>query len=518
MLSSLEKFETGKTIGIIDLGSNSVRLMIVELLANGAYKTINRVKHMVRLGENAFENNMLQEPAMERTIAVLHELAILCKNHHVSDILALATAAVRDAKNGKEFNQRVLSETGISFNTISGAEEARLIALGVSSGLEYTRDLRLFIDIGGGSTELAIASSEEPLNFESLKLGCVRLTNLFLKDNNGKVSTKDYEAICKYVANSSTHAIKRIKECDVKSIYASSGTALALQMLAWRLEFGEDPSPEQDYLSLQSLQKVAKYICSLNFEERCNLSGLSLKRAEVLVAGAAILQTLVEQLNVKGIHVSTRNLQDGALVDYLNTDSEIKILNIRAHSVKQLALRCNVEKKHSKHVADLAVQLYDSALGANLIVNKPRQRELLYYAANLHDIGIFIAYQKHHAHGYYMIKNTELLGFTEDEVEYMALLAFFHSKKPSKKYDIFNELTKDMQDDVRLYSLLLSMAENMDRLHNQNVYKVCFESKDLLHIYSKTDCYIEKESLSHVKKNMDKIFNRNIELKYFVDA
>ena len=194
MRMSGELERTEKAIGIIDLGSNSVRLLLVRVHADGSTTILNQVKHMVRLGEGGFTHNRLQEETMARTIAVLRGLAEMCAVYETTEIIAIATAAVRDAVNGPEFIRRVQEKTGIDFTVVSGREEARLIYLGVSSGLEHSKSLRLFIDIGGGSTELIVGDSQSYVNLDSLKLGCVRLTNLFFEDNKGPVSAYTYAA------------------------------------------------------------------------------------------------------------------------------------------------------------------------------------------------------------------------------------------------------------------------------------------------------------------------------------
>lgn len=180
MSASITPSVPGKVVGIIDLGSNSVRLLLVRIFSDGSVAVLNQVKHMVRLGEGGFLHNRLQEETMSRTIAVLRGFADMCTVYGASEIVAIATAAVRDAENGPEFIRRVQEKTGILLTPVSGREEARLIYLGVSSGMEPDGNLRLFIDIGGGSTELIVADNELR-SLDSLKLGCVRLANLFFE-------------------------------------------------------------------------------------------------------------------------------------------------------------------------------------------------------------------------------------------------------------------------------------------------------------------------------------------------
>ena len=300
MRMSGELERTEKAIGIIDLGSNSVRLLLVRVHADGSTTILNQVKHMVRLGEGGFTHNRLQEETMARTIAVLRGLAEMCAVYETTEIIAIATAAVRDAVNGPEFIRRVQEKTGIDFTVVSGREEARLIYLGVSSGLEHSKSLRLFIDIGGGSTELIVGDSQSYVNLDSLKLGCVRLTNLFFEDNKGPVSAYTYAALQRYVRNEALHSFQRIAGFEIPEAVASSGTAQNLAEIAAALEqqdaarTGKPSTASKHVLSYDGLRRAVKELCSRTLEERKSVPGINPNRADVIIAGAAILQTIME--------------------------------------------------------------------------------------------------------------------------------------------------------------------------------------------------------------------------------
>lgn len=457
---------------------------------------------------------------MQRTLAVLRSFAAMCATYGADEVLPIATAAVRDAENGREFIHRVREKTGLDFNIISGKEEARLVYLGVSSGLAFTPSLRMFIDIGGGSTELAVGNSTEHRNLDSLKLGCVRLTNGFLAGHNGLVSEERFEKIRQVVRREAAHALNRIRSFDITEVVGSSGTAQALHMVAFRLEYGADPEHEQDSIPLAALRRAASYIYSMTLEERRKIPGISMRRAEVLVAGAAILLTLLEELNVTSLRVSTRNLQDGIWVDYLRRNGfepAHSSHTVREHSVLQLATRCNFEERHARHIARLTLQLHDSAVDCGCISLDHQSRELLYYAALLHDIGIFIAYARHAAHGYYLIHNTELLGFHENEIAFMALLTLFHSTKPGKKHDAFTRCETTLQVRLRIFSLFLSLAENMDRLHCQHVHEAEFLRNDhglTLCVFSRNASLVEMEAVAGMEKGMRKILGEDVRTQF----
>lgn len=401
-----------RVIGIIDLGSNSLRLMLVRILPDGSHTVLNQVKNMVRLGEGAFETGHLREESMARTINVLRGMAEMCGVYGASEVIAIATAAVRDAANGPDFMRRVKEKTGIDFRVVSGREEARLIYLGVSSGLAHTESLRLFIDIGGGSTELVVGNSEEYRNLDSLKMGCVRLSNLFFDKDSGTISAKRYAALQNYIRNNALRSFQRIADFVIEEAVASSGTAQNLAEIAAALDAedaartGRAPQESRDVLSYGGLRRAVKELCGRTLKERRSVPGINPNRADVIVAGAAILQTIMEDQGFDSVRISNRNLQNGILVDYLSTrmpHADGSFHPVRKESVLHLARRCRFEERHSRHVSRLALDLFDSAKAMGLHDSGDLARELLHYAALLHDIGIFISFSRHNAHSHYLI-------------------------------------------------------------------------------------------------------------------
>lgn len=515
-----------RNIGIIDLGSNSVRLLLVRIHPDGSATILNQVKHMVRLGEGGFLRNRLQEETMTRTIAVLRGLAEMCAVYNTSETIAIATAAVRDAVNGQEFIHRVQEKTGLSFTVVSGREEARLIYLGVSSGLEPSDGLRLYIDIGGGSTELIVADSSGHKNLDSLKLGCVRLTNLFFQENKGPVSAYSYAALQRYIRNEALHSFQRIAGFEIAEAVASSGTAQNLAEIAAALaqeeaaRTGRPCTVSKQVLSYDGLRRAVKALCARDLEGRRSVPGINPNRADVIIAGAAILQTIMEEQGFESVTISNRNLQNGILADYLMRTYPQKAGTIRPareESVLQLARFCRFEETHSRHVAGLALELFDSAKAIGLHDAPPVSRELLYYAALLHDIGIFISFANHHAHTHYLIRNTELLGFTEREIELMAAVAFFHRKRASKKMPLFLELDESIREEVRLLSLFLTLAERLDESHRQIVKSARFErtpNGDLeLRLVGSGPFPIELEEVRRSGKLIKKVFRAHLEFR-----
>ena len=372
----------GRTVAIMDLGSNSLRMMIVRIGENRVTSVLNQVKQMVRLGEGAFEEHRLQPEPMRRTIAALRGFAGMCRSYGVDEIVALATAAVRDAANGQEFMDEVRRETGVDFTVISGREEARLICRGVSVALEPFAGKRMFIDIGGGSTELSVAEGSNILELESLKLGAVRLAGLF--PGSGPVSSQRYAEMQKYVRDHAVLPLQRMEAQAPGELVGSSGTiqSLAEMAVAMARDSGKKTGDTAEMLSYSSLRRVVKALCERNEEERMSLPGMNPRRTGILIQGAAILQTIMEELDFDSVRVSGRGLRDGALADYLERlFPEKGRLSVRDESVLRLARLCRFEETHSRHVAKLALMLFDSARELGLYRGPARMRELLHYAA-----------------------------------------------------------------------------------------------------------------------------------------
>ncbi len=514
-----EKKALDRVIAIIDLGSNSLRLMLVQMQANNSPVVINQIKQMVRLGENSFVTKLLQEEQIEKTIEALQAIKQTCEQYNVEEVIAMATAAVRKADNAKEFVDRVYKATGIEFNIISGREEARLIYLGISTSLEHSYDLRLYIDIGGGSTEIILGHSEAYSYIDSISIGCVLVANQFMQGYKGAVSNKLFKEMQAFVKQSSIHSIKALKEKNIKEVYASSGTAKAMYEISYKLGLNK-LKPEEKAITISTLKEVVQHICSISLEEREELDGVSKQRAQVLVAGAAILLTLAEELKLKKIIVTSLSLQHGILVDYLQRTSDLDIIQrekVRAKSIQGLAQNFNCEKAHSEQVARLSLMLHDSAVDCALMPYNEKWRTFLEYASILHDIGISISYTKHYKHSHYIIMNSELLGFTDSEKEIIALLAFFHNKKPSKKYQEYNTIDEKTKQLLPFYSLFLALAENLDKLHCANVLEVSFKNKAKslqLHVRVQEESFMEEQAVRQLAKSIEKVFQKEISI-YF---
>lgn len=509
-------------VGFVDLGSNSSRLTVVEFDIRGRVTVLNRVKSMVRLGEGAFETKQLQPAACSRALNCLKEFAQVCDSYGVRQIVAVGTAALRAATNSQSFVHNVYRQTGIELHVISGEEEARLIRVGIWNSFPKTKDSFLFIDIGGGSTELSVSSRTDIGMLESMNVGCVMITDAFKGTKEGKISSSVFAKMQSRVLEKMQHTFSTIKKQKFRAAVASSGTAQSLLALAQsRLGVGETFKvvPEGTVLPLENVQALAKELAQMTLAERKALPGLSPARAEVIVGGVAILLTIMQSLKLSSVIVTSSNLQDGQVVDYIERHYPQKGRKEnywRKNSVRELAKQYHYEKGHAQHMSKLAVNLFDSAIKEKLCDPQVGLEELLGYAGRLHDIGIGIAYDKHYMHGAYLVRYSPLLGFTDNEVLTMARLVYLHSR-PSAELPAFlqgDEMTKS----ERIAALSLFIAENLDRTHRSVVTSAQFvrETKGsiTLCVIAKSQAPIEKASIDKMKKHMKRILGDNVNVDF----
>jgi exopolyphosphatase / guanosine-5'-triphosphate,3'-diphosphate pyrophosphatase len=507
----------GRVVAFVDIGTNSVRLLVVRLNPNHSYTVLTRQKQQVRLGDGEFEDEEIQPEAAERAIVVCKTLTDLARTFNAEEFVAVATSAMREASNQQEILHRLRQEVNLDVRVISGQEEARLIYLGVSSGLHLEGKQAFFIDIGGGSTEVAVGSGRDYQFLESFKLGSIRLSNLYIPRNDtGPITAERYKKIQQHIRNHIIRSVKKIKKLSFDCAVASSGTAMNLAEIAHKALHQNSSSGL--VLTHRDVKKVVGLICSSPLEQRRKIPGMNPERADIIVPGAAILDCFMQELSLDSITVTGRGLQEGLLVDYLSRMDEFPLLgelSPRQRSVLQLGRSCGINEAHARTVTALVLAMFDSAREQDLHPFGNAERELVEYATFLHDIGSFISYNNHQAHSYYMIKNSELLGFDQKEVTFMANLARFHRKRsPRKKDPEILELDPHEREALRLLATFIRLGESLDRSHAALIRHVRFTAHgdDSVHleIVSRGDCQLEIWGIESEKKAFEKIFGKKI--------
>ncbi len=484
----------------IDIGTNSIRLAVVRVEEGQRLTTLAIHREVVRLGEGEFETNQMTPEAISRGALVCSKFADVARGFEARDIVAFATSAVREAENREDFIERVREAAGIEVRVISGVEEARLIWLGVSSGIELGTRQAVLIDIGGGSTEVIVGGSSGHKMLESMKLGSVRLSNQFL-GQDGPVSPETFAKIQHYVQGVATQVVRRVRGHGFDLALGSAGTITTLGDIIARRSPEAGGSQRNPIIRLAELRDTVQVLCRLPLEERRRVPGMDPTRADILLGGAAVIVTLMEALGTDRLTVSDRGLRDGILLDYLLREGEsrqqFESASVRRRSILQLARACNYEEEHAGHTARLAVRLFDEleAHGAHAL--DKRARELLEYAAFTHDIGAFLSHSNHQKHAYYLIRNSDLLGFDDREIDLIANVALYHRKGvPKKRHENLAGLDRAERRQVSILAAILRVAEGLDRSHLGLVKDVRVDmfrdpKSFILTLISEADCQLE---------------------------
>jgi exopolyphosphatase/guanosine-5'-triphosphate,3'-diphosphate pyrophosphatase len=468
-------------LAAIDIGTNSLHMIVVRVRPDLSFEIIDREKEMVRLGAGGLDGRALVPMAMQAALQTLSKFRRLAESHQVEHIEAVATSAVREAENGGEFLKAIVEQTGIRARIISGAEEARLIHLAAAYGLGLSDEVAVTVDIGGGSVEITQGTGPTLATGRSFKLGVIRLTERFVKSD--PISARDERRMVRYIEAELKSYLKDVTEAGFDRVVGTSGSILSVGTIAAAEEDGVVPAGIRNRrVSARQMHRVRKTLCSLPLQKRLLVPGLEPRRADIAVAGSILIDVILRRLGADEITLCDMSLREGIVLDYVARHrKEIahaeRYPDVRRRSVIELAERCNYEPEHAQQIARLALALFDATRGTHALSD--REREWLEYAALLHDIGVHISYEKHHKHSYYLIRNGDLRGFEPQDVETIALIARYHRRAiPARDHDGFGELSKSRRRAIRTLSAMLRLAETLDRSHSQIVSGLALHERD----------------------------------------
>ena len=452
-------------LAAIDIGTNSVHMIVVRVRPDFSFEVVDREKEMVRLGAGGLDGKKLTPEAMNAALQALSKFARLAESHQVDEVLAVATSATREAENGGAFLRAIERKTGIRARIITGTEEARLIHLAAVYGVDTPKPA-VVIDIGGGSVEITLGSGREVDFARSFKLGVIRLTERFV--DSDPISSRDERKMAKFIGEHVDRYLEHIVEKGFDRVIGTSGTILSLGVVATAIDRGAVPQEVRNLrVPAKSLRRLRKDVVEMDLEERMHLPGLDPRRADLMVAGTVLLDTLLKRLEADEITLCDLALREGVLLDYIHRHRRDiarvdKYPDVRRRSVVELAERCAWEGDHSRQVAALALTMFDFTKRIHGLGD--REREWLDYAGLLHDIGNHISYEKHHRHSYYLIKNGDLRGFEPEEIAIIALVTRYHRRAtPSKEHEGMGPLTRAQRKTVEVLSAFLRLAETLDR-------------------------------------------------------
>lgn len=465
-------------IAAIDIGTNSVHMIVVQVRPDQSFEVIDREKVMVRLGAGGLDGRALTPQAMSAAIQALATFRRLADARGVDEIVAAATSATREAENGGDFLAAVEASTGIRARVIPGQEEARLIHLAASYNTTFSGPTVVF-DIGGGSVEITYGRGPDAELVRSFKIGVIRLTERFLRSD--PISARDERRVVRHIREVAEPYLELIKHRGFVRVIGTSGTITTLGALA----MSDDGAPIHDIANLEvparALRKLRKTLVRLDQHSRMHVEGLDPRRSDLAPAGLLLMDTVLDTLGARSITLSDFALREGLILDYIrhhprHIAAAARYPDVRRRSVMELGDRFQYWTPHAHHVARLALRLFDQTTAQHGLGEVAR--EWLEFGALLHDIGLHISHKGHHRHSYYLIRHGGLRGLSPDEVEVIAQVARYHRRgRPKKQHAAWADLPRPLRRTVRGLSALVAVAERLDRSQSQVVRDVVVEDR-----------------------------------------
>ena len=503
-----------QTFAAIDIGSNSCRLKIARVVQH-RLKMLHEDREVTRLGASVFESGLVSPDAMAATLRALKRFYRAVQTHGADKVRAVATAAMRDARNGRAFLAWVKDETGWDVEIISGLEEGRLIHRGVMSNEPGAAGRCLLVDVGGGSCEISLSEHKRIIETISVPLGAVRLTQEFLKSD--PPTREEIARLKQFIARELRKAERRVHPVRVQLVLATSGTAAALAE-AGKLMQRQHSGKNAELTPTSDVRRLANKLTKLNNQGRSGVQGIGPRRSEIIVAGAQVYAELLEHFSLPGFRYSTMGLRDGILAQMLaeqdaRTSAHLLFERDRWEAVLETCRKYGVDTKQAEPVRQHAAQLFRE-LGA-VHVLPPEYRTWLEAAAMLRDIGKFMNYQGYHRHAQYIIANSELFGFTPQQRAVTSAIARYLGKsRPEPGGRTMRQVPPAEHEHVKRAVVLLRLAVALNQDRASDVLKVrvlVYPKRVLLELLpGRTGAELELWSLRKEAAYFREVFRREL--------
>ncbi len=490
-------------IAVIDIGSNSVRMQISRV-QDGMYDVVEEYKRMLRLGDDVFLDGLIKETTIEKLITTLNEMKELYLSKSVNTVRAIATASFREASNADYVIDKIKQSTGISIEIIDGQNEAYLGFLGVSANFELKDSRVLITDIGGGSAEFMVVDNEKPVFSKSTPFGCNKLLHRYFKSDPVKESE-----VIRFKEDMDKEISALPIDDKIEHIVCLGGTLNNISYIA-----GKGNSDRVKYVDRKFLKGFLREIIGKNIEERTNIKYLEPKRADIVLPAALLIDKILYKAQKSGFYTLSGGLRTGLTIDTINKagivlDFQKKHHSLRLARIIQIGKKFNFEKAHAIQVKKLALSIFDKTKKLHKL--QDREKNILEAAAILHDCGNYISYSKHHKHSYYLIKNSDFIGYSSKDVELIANVARYHRKSPPKStHQNFNALNDEEKYIVRALSAILRIADAVDRTHDARVSCVDVEVQNTVVFFqftSKKELLLEINAFESKKNLFEEVFN-----------
>jgi len=507
-------------LAAIDVGSNSIKLVVVDAASGDSFAVLDREKEPVRLGHGTLQEGHLGAEAIGRAAETIRRFRQRAEARGAERVIAVATASVREAENADEFTDEVERATGLRVEVLSGLEEARLIGIAAAQGCAPRGASLLNVDIGGDSTELSLVRGGVPAELYSIKLGAVGLTDAYLLNDPPK--QKELRGLREEVRAALERPARELKAARWQHATGTSGTILALgEALRLKAERGHQAGargaqPPGDEIIFHRLERLNERLAAMSTQERrTGVPGISAQRAEIVVAGGQILEGVMRALKIDNLRSCDFALREGVIIDYLRRLAAESMPPLpdtsdpRLRGVHAVGRRFGYEEAHAHQVARFAEKIFDRLAPSAGLTRQ--HRTLLSAAALLHDIGYHIAHESHHKHTLYLIKNSELTGFSEAERGVIANVARYHRGAPPKdRHADFAALKPADRETARRLAAILRLADALDRNHDGRVRDIRFKCdgrRARLSLRAREDCEREREAIERRREIFEQVFD-----------
>ena len=494
----------------VDIGSNSVRLLAAEVSPGNPPKPLVADREVTRLGTSVFSGGRISDDSMDLVCSVLSRFAGKYRELDVAGVRAVATSAVRDASNQAEFIERASHSLGSPVEIISGAEEARLIFLGVQSRWPLPTERILIMDVGGGSAEFIVGQNGGMKEGISRPLGAVRLTEVFLR--NDPPTALELHRLEQFIDEKFQLAHSRIGGSRFDRMIATSATAAALVSAVNRVPREEREAADRLRAKTGNIRKLYRELASRDLANRRRMPGIGPRRAEIIVAGTAVFLRVMETLKLDSLFYSVAGVRDGIIADLAARGVGRELSRLSRPQIRVAETMCrkyNVEIPYARQVARFSAVLFETLDSLHRLPAEAGR--LLQAAAYLHNIGHFISDTGHHKHSAYIVSNSDMPGFTDEERRLISMLCRFHRKSmPAARHDPYRSLSDTQRQTILSLIPLLRLAVALDTSGEQKVDEiVCIPGKDevSLSIRSRGECDLELWAAERASDLFRQVYN-----------
>lgn len=448
-------------IGIVDMGSNAIRMLIAELSASGT-SIVENHRLPVRLGRDVFATGQVPDALISSVVDAFRRFRTTCDRLEVKQVRAIATSAVREARNRDVLVDRVRSASGIEIEVISGTQEAYLLAQGVQTKIDLRRGRSVLVDVGGGSVEVVVVEDGQVIEADSYRLGALRLLSML---PDPKASGENFvELLQRHLRGLERRIGGHFESGRIDRYVAVGGNIESLCDLV-----GPEPGPGGvDRMELQRARAEVLALAELDYDDRIQKRGLKADRADTIVPAGVVYARIGELAGATHVLVPRVGIKDGLLAEaaagHVDSFAPEAHVDTVLSACRALGRRFHFEREHAESVLELSRQLFDQTRELHGL--DAHARVLLEAAALLHDIGVSVNNDGHHKHSQYLVESSDLVGLSDDERRLVAMLARYHRRAPpSREHEDFARLRRKDRTVVERLAAILRIADALDRQH-----------------------------------------------------